>query len=140
MPDIIYMRPAGRKQYTSISKHQSNADNRWNKWINMNIERDLFDFADYGNFNKIPNGNLSWVSHDTNMWSLEQDRSNVGTAKQQFGFFQHPVNATDPWHGFPMTPFSKGRYIISDDLLMRWVSDGVINVDDIPNIMNKKRI
>lgn len=140
MPDIPYNRPNNRRKYLSIAKHQSNARNNHSKWINMNIERDLFDFADYGNYEKNDNQNLSWTCTTGNMWSIHPNRLSVGTEKQQFGFFQSPVNITDEWHGFPVIPFSSSRYNISDHLLERWVNEGVINEEDVPNLMNKKRI
>ncbi len=140
MPDIEYKRPDGRKKYLSIAKHQANANNRHSKWISMNIERDLFDYADYGNFDKIDNGDLSWACQEGNLWSLQQDRSNVGQNKEQFGFFQKPANQNDEWHGFPIIPFSKKRYLISEILLKRWVSIGIITENDVPAILNKKRI
>ena len=140
MADIEYIRPEGRKKYLSISKHQANANNNYSKWINMNIERDLFDYADYGNFQKNDNGNLSWACRAGNLWSLNPDRSSVGQNKEQFGFFQKPANQNEEWHGFPIIPFSKSRYSISDNLLDRWVQFGVISEDDVPAILNKKRI
>jgi hypothetical protein len=140
MPDIIYTRPAHRKRYISIAKHQSTAINKHSKWVSINMERDLFDYADYGNFQKLDNTNLSWICQVGNMWSLCQDRSSVGTQQQQFGYFQKPANVHDEWHGFPVIPFSKKRYNLSDNLLERWINEGIINEDDVPNIMNKKRI
>ena len=140
MPDIIYNRPEGRKKYISIAKHQSNANNSHSKWISMNIERDLFDYSDYGNFEKIENINLNWTCQAGQMWSLNRDCSNVGTDRQQFGFFQKPANENDEWHGFPIIPYSKSRYNLSENLLERWVNEGIISEDDVPNIINKRRI
>jgi hypothetical protein len=140
MPDIIYSRPTHRKRYLSIGKHQSNANEKHSRWISIIIERDLFDFADYGNFEKNEGNNLSWVCQTGNMWSLNQDRSSVGTMNQQFGFFQKPTNPNDEWHGYPVIPFSKSRLHISETLLERWVNEGVLNIEDVPNIMNKRRI
>lgn len=140
MPDIAYPRPNGRRKYLSIAKHQSTSQNRFSKWVNIATERDLFDFADYGNYHKTPDVDLSWACTDGNLWSIKQDRSSVGTNNQQFGFFPQPVNTSDSWHGYPIIPFSNSRYSISDDLLERWVLDGVINVDEIPNIYKRKRL
>jgi hypothetical protein len=140
MPDIIYNRPAGRKKYISIAKHQINANNSHSKWISINVERDLFDYSDFGNFQKLEDSNLSWTCEAGQMWSLKSDRSDVGTEKQQFGFFQRPVNEDDYWHGFPIIPYSKSRYNLSETLLERWVNEGVIREDDVPNIIKKRRI
>lgn len=140
MPNIPYNRPEGRKRYLSIAKHQANASNSHSKWISINIERDLFDYSDYGNFEKIDNGNLCWSCQAGHMWSLNSDRSDVGTDKQQFGFFQKPANPNDEWHGFPIVPYSKSRYDLSESLLERWVISGIIKEDDVPNIIKKRRI
>lgn len=106
----------------------------------MNIEKDLFDYADYGNFQKTENGNLSWACEAGHLWSLNSNKTNVGKQKEQFGFFQKPANQNDEWHGFPIVPFSKSRYKLSNSLIKRWVREGVIHEDDVPAIMNKKRI
>ena len=52
MPNIIYEREVGRRKYVSIEKHRSVAHNRHSKWLSINIEKDLFDYADYGNYEK----------------------------------------------------------------------------------------
>lgn len=140
MPDIIYNRPQGRKRYLSITKHQSVTRNRFSKWISVNVERDCFDYADYGNYAKTPNTHLSWTCASGNMWSIRQDRSSVGIDNEQFGFFQMPVNQNDEWHGYPVIPFSQERLAISDMLLQRWVNEGIIDAEDIPMIIKKKRI
>lgn len=140
MPDIEYLRPPGRKKYKCIAKHQSQASSEHSRWIDMNIEKHTFDNADYGNF-AHSQGLASWIcTSQGNMYGLQQDYSDVGTDKQQFAFFQKPANLHDEWHGFPIIPFSKTRYAISDNLLKRWVDEEVISADDIPTILKKKRI
>lgn len=140
MPDIIYLRPDGRRKYLSINKHQATTRGKHSKWVSINIEKDLFDYADYGNYTKTPNTNLSWICSKGNMWGIMQDRSSIGTNNQQFGFFQQPVNVNDEWHGYPVIPFSKERLNIPNDLLIRLVTDGILDTDDIPMIIKKKRI
>lgn len=140
MPDITYNRPNGRKRYLSIGKHQSVTRNRFSKWISINVERDCFDYADYGNYTKTPNTHLSWTCANGNMWSIKQDRSAIGVDNEQFGFFQCPVNPNDEWHGYPVVPFSQERLSICDLLLQRWVAESIIDIDDIPMIIKKKRI
>jgi len=140
MPDIIYNRPIGHKKYISIAKHQVNANNSHSKWMSVNIEKDMFDYADYGNYMKLSNVNLSWSCSNDNLWSILEDRTSVGKTNEQFGFFQKPVNQNDEWHGFPIVPFSKSRYKLTNELLRRWVVDGIINEDDVPMILKKKRI
>lgn len=142
MPDIQYIRTDGRRKYISIAKHQSIARNKYAKWLSLDIERSLFDYADYGGFIGIEVGenNDSWVCDKGNMWALQKNRTDVGSNKEQFGFFQKPSNENDEWHGFPIIPFSKSRYCISEKLLQRWIEENVITEDDIPAIIKKKRI
>lgn len=140
MPDLIYERPEGRRSYLSTAKHQFNAQNEHAKWISINIERDLFDYADYGNYQKEPDTNIGWICISGNMFSLQQDRSSVGRDMEQFGFFQAPANPQGEWHGFPIIPFSKSRYNISDELLEQWVNEGIIEEDEVSMIIKKKRI
>lgn len=141
MPDIPYDRPEGRRKYTSIAKHQSMAQNQHAKWLSINIERDLFDFADYGNYGKnVKNGEIGWVCDSGNMWALQRDRSSVGKSNEQFGFFQMPRNENDDWHGFPIIPFSKSRYKISKELFEKWIGQNIISVDEVSAIIKQKRI
>lgn len=140
MPTIEYTRPEGRRKYLSIAKHQSNANNNHSKWVSMNVEKDLFDYADYGNFRKAESHTLSWLCAAGNLWSLQPNKSDVGKGKEQFGFFQKPTNLNGEWHGFPIIPFSKSRYNLTEGLIKRWVDEGVIDEDDVPAIMNKRRI
>lgn len=140
MPDIIYNRPQGRRKYISISKHQRTGIGQFSKWINVNIEKDMFDYSDYGNYLKLPAQNISWICSKGNLWAVMEDKSSVGTRSEQFGFFQQPVNVNDEWHRYPVIPFSQERLNIPKDLLERWVADGIIDSDDVPMILKKKRI
>ena len=141
MPNIIYEREVGRRKYVSIEKHRSVAHNRHSKWLSINIEKDLFDDADYGNYEKnVEKDNSGWLCASGNLWALQNDKSSVGDKNQQFGYFQKPGYPDGEWHGFPIVPFSQKRYCISSDLLSKWTDQGVISVDDISAIMKKRRI
>lgn len=143
MPNLEYIRSVGKKKYLSIEKHQPTASNTHAKWESIAIERDLFDFADFGNFDKIddPVKYIEWQCPESlNMWSIGKSKESVGKNKEQFGFFQKPVNVNEPWHGFPIVPFSKSRYKISERLFNLWVHHDIIAKDDIPSILKKKRI
>lgn len=139
MANIPYDRGEGKKKYVSIEKHQLHVNNAHAKWLSVNIERNLFDHADYGNFEHNEQSR-SWTDENENMWSFENDFSVVGSQKEQFGYFENPGNPNFDWHGFPIIPFSKSRYHISENLLEYWVEEGFLDEDDIPAIINKKRI
>jgi hypothetical protein len=139
MPNLPYNRPEGRRQYLSIAKHQFHAANNHSKWLNINIERLVFDNADYGGFNHV-NPQLAWSDHNGNLWGLLQNLADVGSQRQQFGYFENPNLPNHQWHGFPIIPFSQSRYSISDGLLTRWVLEGVLDQDDVPALLKKKRI
>jgi hypothetical protein len=139
MPDIPYQRNNRPRQYLSISKHQSTARNNSSKWININVEKQTFDTADYGNFT-LSNGSIAWIDANGNLWGFLEGFPYIGTERQQFGYFQNPNNPVLEWHGFPIIPFSKDRYRISDQLLERWVNEGYLDQDDIPTLINKRRI
>lgn len=140
MPDFIYNRPANRKKYLSINKHQATTGGSHSKWLSINVEKDMFDYSDYGNYHKTANQNTSWICSLGNLWAIKEDKSSVGTREEQFGFFQQPVNVNDEWHGYPVIPFSQVRLNICDNLLKRWVADGILDIDDIAMILKKKRI
>ena len=139
MPDLEYDRPAGRRRYLSIAKHMRVAQNTHNKWIGINIEREVFDNADYGNFDHQL-GFDPWMCDNGTLWGLERNRGDVGMTREQFGYFEPPTNPGGEWHGFPIVPFSRSRYHISDELLLRWVDDVVLQEDDIPAIKDGRRI
>lgn len=139
MADIPYKRPGRDKQYLSTAKHQANTHNGHAKWVNVNIERLTFDNADYGNFHHNP-PTISWTDISGNMWGFLQNYSVVGTNREQFGYFENPNNPALQWHGFPVIPFSQTRYSISNTLLNLWVTYGFMDEDDVPALLNKKRL
>lgn len=142
MPNIDYIRPQGRPQYLSITKHQSIARNNFSKWISVQIEREVFDNADYGTYDhqNLPNPIVSWTDGNGNMWGFKQGFLTVGLDGEQFGYFENPGNPVLQWHGFPIIPFCQSRYAISANLLNLWVNRGFFDEDDIPALLNKKRI
>lgn len=141
MANISYNRPGRQRQYLSIAKHQVHANNNHAKWINVNTERQTFDNADYGNFDHSVNPpSLSWIDITGNMWGFLQNYVEVGTAREQFGYFENPNNPALEWHGFPVIPFSKSRYSISATLINLWVTSGYMDEDDVPALLNKRRL
>lgn len=118
-------------KYKSTSKHSSIAKNKkWSRWISVTIERHVFDNAD----------NNSWLNCCGNMFGFSLDFSIVGKEKEQFGFFQAPKNKGGEWHGFPIFPFSSSRYKICATLLEKWVTQGFISQEDVPNILKGRKI
>lgn len=141
MADISYNRPGRARQYVSIVKHQRIARNKYAKWKSVDIERVAFDNADYGNFSHSANPpNHSWADSAGNMWGFLQGYEELGVNREQFGYFENPKNSQLQWHGFPVIPFSKSRYSISDDLIELWVDLGVMDEDDVPALLDKKRL
>jgi len=139
VPDIEYDREGRDKQYLSINKHQKNARNGYSKWVSINIEKEVFDNADYGNFTHVV-GDIHWADQEGNLWGMHQDYESVGMAKEQFAFFVNPENAQGRWHGYPIVPFSTGKYAISQELIALWVEKEILDADDVAHLVNKKRI
>ena len=140
MADIPYNRPQGRRQYVSTAKHQAHSTNKHsNKWTSVNIERQVFDIADYGGYDHS-NPQVSWTDSNGNMWGFLNGFATVGLNGEQFGYFENPNNEVLQWHGFPIIPFSQSRYAICNILLTLWVNSGFFDEDDIPALLNKKRI
>lgn len=138
MPNIDYNRPNKARQYISITKHQSIAVNKYSKWINVAIERAVFDNADNGTLDQSQG--IAWLDSTGNMWGFLQHFAVIGLNGEQFGFFDNPNNPALRWHGFPVIPFSNSRYSINSELLERWVAEGVFDQDDIPVLLAKRRI
>lgn len=139
MPDIDYDRPTRPRQYLSINKHQRTATSHYNKWICINTEKQVFDNADYGSISGNGN-NDAWLDTKGNLWGFLELFEFVGLDYEQFGYFEDPCNPVLKWHGFPVIPFSESRYVICDELLLRWVNEGLLDEDDIPTLKNKRRI
>lgn len=139
MPDIQYIRPVGRRIYTSTAKHQRHAHNNHSKWVSVPIEQQTFDAADYGNHHQAT-GNLPWENGDGNFWGFLFNFPEVGTEKQQFGYFVNSNNPVNYWHGYPAIPFSKKRLFISQELIARWVDEGFLEEDDVEDLLKQKRI
>lgn len=139
MPDIPYKRDPARRKYLSISKHMRQALNGYSKWVHVKIERRTFDNADYGLLDGKGSGN-AWLDVKGNLWGFITGFAEVGTKREQFGFFEDPVNPVLEWHGFPIIPFSEKRYEICDELLTRWVEEELIDPDDIPQLKKGRKI
>ena len=137
MPNIPVARPGRKRQYLSIHKHQaSNTNKKWSKWVNINVEKDTFDAADYGNFNKMP-GNDSWEDDVMNLWGVLPGFDYVGTKKQQFGFFPKTQNPTDAWHGYPVNHDYRN---MKKSLVEFFVEKGIIDSDDVPALLKGKKL
>lgn len=137
MVNFDYDRPGRVRQYTSIQKHRHNANNNHNKWKNYSLEKETFDNADYGAFNKVVK--QSWVDSKLNLWGFVEGFCVLGTQSEQFGFFPVTQNNIDRWHGYPIIPFIKD-YEINQELLHRWVEEGYLDEDDIHKLRKRKRI
>ena len=137
MPEIKYNRP-GRRNYISIHKHQRTSGSRFSKWLSIDIEKRTFDNADYGNFTHLPGG-IAWLDGSV-LWGFLINQQVLGMGGEQFGYFIGQVNPALEWHGYPVIPFSIPRFNISTILIERWVREGVLDQDDVPALMNKKRI
>lgn len=139
MPNINYDRPRRKRQYICTHKHHRTSRNsNANKWISIEKERLTFDHADYGGFIE-QDESKSWSDNEENLWGFVENFEDIGTQKEQFGYFPNPQNITDRWHGYPVIPFKKG-YEISKELLQRWIDEGKIDADDIPHLVGRKRI
>lgn len=137
MANIVYQRPIGRRKYLSISKHFAHARNGYSKWLDINIERNTFDCADYGNFSHLVSDE-SWTDSNGNLWGFLQNFPDVGVDGEQFGFFPVTQNTTDEWHGYPIIPFVEKE--LSQELLQSWVDDQVIDEDDVTQIIHKRKV
>lgn len=137
MTEIRYTRPGRQRQYVSIKKHFSTAKNTHSKWKSVQIERDTFDAADYGNHNKNL-GYPPWEDDSGNLWGFLDNFQIIGEDKEQFGFFPIPTNQSDPWHGYPIVPFKKRK--ISEKLLKLWIDGNYMDGDDVNNLISGKRL
>lgn len=139
MTDFNVDRQGRQRQYVSIQKHHYTSRNsKANKWESRSKEEQTFDSADYGNLTKQP-AHQSWEDHCTNLWGFINNFEYVGTNREQFGYFPTTQNLQDRWHGYPVIPFKKG-YEIPRALIERWVNQELLNPDDIPNLINGKKI
>ena len=43
-------------------------------------------------------------------------------------------------HGYPIVPFKETKYNIEKQLIERWVSEGYLDADDVPDLLTRKKI
>lgn len=85
-----------RPDYLSVYYHRSGALAANKGCWTISKEEELFRFyCAYDNKNCTPTY--------AGLWHIESAEIYIGTNDEMIAYFPAPVNANDPWHGFPFT-------------------------------------
>lgn len=118
-PGIEFGPNGSGKRYLSLYAHRG-ANYRKSMWAMPPPEEyRVFCSSDYGN----------WSDHGGNLWGIDDGGNTVlGLRGERLSKFPRPTNATNPWHGYPVSPMEDGDRGAPPDLLVeRWISTGVVS-------------
>jgi len=109
---------ANGKRYISLYIHRGHRPQK-SKWcIEPQGEFDTFSSADQGNWN-CPRGHYWGV--------LGNDAQTVGQDGERICKFPSNPNVQIPWHGYPIPILDNGNSAPPDDLVDRWMDQGIVN-------------
>jgi hypothetical protein len=114
---------SGKKYLSSYAHRRNNPRDRhkshWLPSVTPLMEFGIFCSAD----------RASWRDGSGNYWGLHSGtRTILGVRGERLCKFPYTSNATDPWHGFPVSPLERGDNDAPPDTLVDdWVSAGVIS-------------
>ncbi len=110
------------KLYISIFIHRgtnrSKYKNKWHPSVPPPMEYDIFCKADFGN----------WRDSRGHYWGVHDAGSTVlGCQGERLCKFPQTINASDPWHGYPVSPLWDGdNSAPPDDFVEYWIATRVV--------------
>lgn len=110
---------SNNKFYQPVFYHNKTAKKNLNKtkWlIKQNEQYCAFELSD--------NNNWKCDKKDGYFTIVDNGKVTLGSNEEILGFFPETQNATDAYHGFPVT---SSEYEISDKLLLKWKDDNIID-------------
>ncbi|MGW1450991.1 hypothetical protein ACWCO3_22280 [Micromonospora sp. NPDC002411] len=118
---ILYGPTANGKLYLSMFTHRGArpVKTAWHRNVSPEDEYDLFCRSDDGD----------WKDERGHYWSLGKEDGSTELGMTGERLAKHPSNANAgvPWHGYPVSPRRRGDADSpTDQLISRWVEDGVI--------------
>lgn len=123
------------KTYLSRKDHwYTSSDRRRNKWAKScqpPDEYSLFCDAD----------THSWYGTGVHLWGLRKGLLKIGTTGERIALFRAPANATDPWHGYPVSardPQRELEHRPDPELVQRWLEEYYIDSVDAARINRGK--
>lgn len=71
-----------------------------------------------------------WRDARPQLWGIKQDLTVLGLEDRRLAKFPNPSNATDPWHGYPVSALDPKRefeHRPDSELVDRWIAHGLIS-------------
>ena len=69
-----------------------------------------------------------WSDTKSQLWAVHAQGATVlGQRGERLARFPHPQNATDPWHGFPVSPQDRESDTPPDDFIDLWIEKNVVS-------------
>lgn len=121
------------KVYISLNAHRGARPWKtvWNPNITPQMEYGLFERSDVGD----------WTDPRGHYWSFAAKDGSVCTGQTRERLAKHPKvsNATDPWHGYPVSPLRTGDADApADDLVAFWLKGDVITRTFARRILDRR--
>ena len=119
---IVFGPTANGKAYVSVYYHRRNdpqgRKNCWHPDVLPPAEYSLFEQADVAD----------WSDPAGHYWGFgARGRLQLGTRGERLAKFPRTTNATDPWHGYPVSPRDDYDDTPPDDLVNRWIDSDQID-------------
>ena len=68
-----------------------------------------------------------WRDAKEHLWGVHDGgTTDLGLRGERLAKFPHPQNATDPWHGYPVSPQDRQDDTPPDEIINLWIDRGVI--------------
>jgi hypothetical protein len=121
-PGICFGPTNSGKMYISVYKHRGSGSseykNQWASSVPPQMEFTIFCSSDDGD----------WYDAQGHYWGVHNEGNTIlGCGKERLAKFPRTSNASDPWHGYPVSPLDTGeKDAPPDDLVENWISTGVI--------------
>lgn len=110
---------ANNQFYSAASYHNATAAYKKDKtrWrLKQGEQFEAFKASDENKWQCLSNGG--------NFSILDNGNVVMGENEERISFFPSPVNPGDNWHGYPV---NSAKYIVSDELIEKWVIEKVID-------------
>lgn len=117
---LVFGPDASGKKYLSAYVHRRPGNplkHQWDPTVSPDMEYSVFCEADTAH----------WIDNKGNYWGIHNGgRTVLGTQRERLCKFPKNSNATDPWHGYPVSPKEDEDDCPPDDFVNTWIANNVV--------------
>lgn len=131
---LLFEATPANSGYLSRNDHRSFSTDRRNKWATScapPVEYSVFCRAELA----------KWRDSRPQLWGLLPQLEVIGLDNRKLAKFPNPKNATDAWHGYPISALDPKRefeHRPEPALVNRWLADGLITPQQAARIKRGK--